>query len=277
MFRILLVAVLSVFPLLARAQSAQQALVDRAALSVQDMFAVPNPSQPGDWLRHARAVMVCPRVFRIGFIFGVSGGECALLARDAAGSWSAPAFYEFRNGSFGLQAGIQDAETVMMIMSQRGLAAIMDSQFKFGADASITVVTLGAGAEADTTAALRADILASSQARGLFASIALNGSLLSSDTAWNRAYYGRDLAARQIVVQMQVNNPGADPLRALLTRFGGPGPTMATYLPPRQPAYAPPARAYEPPGARSAPPPAVTAGPQPLMPVQQQSLPPPRH
>lgn len=272
MFRILLVAALSLFPLLARAQSVQQALVDRAALAVQDMFGAPSPTDPGNWLRRARAVMVCPRVFRIGFIFGVSGGECALLARDAAGSWSAPAFYEFRNGSFGLQAGIQDAETVMMIMSERGLAAVMDSQFKFGADASITLVTLGAGAEADTTAALRADILASSQARGLFASIALNGSMLSSDTDWNRAYYGRDLAARQIVVQMQANNPGADPLRALLTRYGRPGPAMATYLPPQH-AYPAPAQIYATPGATSASP---SAGPQPLMPVQQQPLPPPR-
>jgi SH3 domain-containing YSC84-like protein 1 len=275
MFRILLVAVLSLFPLLAHAQSRQQALVDRAALSVQDMFSAQSQADSSSWLRRARAVMVCPRVFRIGFIFGVSGGECVLLARDAAGSWSAPAFYEFRNGSFGLQAGIQDAEIVMMIMSERALAAIMDSQFKFGADASITVVNLGAGAEADTTAALRADILATSQARGLFVSIALNGSLLASDTDWNRFYYGRDLAARQIVVQMQANNPGADPLRALLTRFGGPGPAMAqSSYPPGGPAYSSGAPAYPPPGSEA---PASSSGPQPLMPVQQQSLPPPHH
>lgn len=275
MFRILLVAVLSLLPLVARAQSEQQALVDRAALAVQDMFGAPNPTEPGHWLRRARAVMVCPRVFRIGFIFGISGGECVLLARDAAGSWSAPAFYELRSGSFGLQGGIDDSQTAMMIMTERGLGALLDSQFKFGADASITVATAGAGAEADTTAALRADILASSQSRGLYASIALNGSLVSSDTQWNRAYYGRDLAARQIVIQMQANNPGADPLRALLTRYGGPGPAMARSYPPQGPAYAGAAPAYPPPREPPATP-AVTAGPQPLMPVQQQSLPAPR-
>jgi lipid-binding SYLF domain-containing protein len=275
MFRILLVAVLTMFPLLAQAQSQQQALVDRAALAVQDMFGAPNPTDPAAWLRRARAVVVCPRVFRIGFIFGVAGGECAMLARDAAGSWSAPAFYELRSGSFGLQGGIEDSQLVMMIMTERGLGALLDSQFKFGADASITVATAGAGAEAGTTAALRADILASSQSRGLYASIALNGSLVSSDTEWNRAYYGRDLAARQIVIQMQANNPGADPLRALLTRYGGAGPAMARSHPPG-PAYAGAAPPYPPPGE---PPgaPAVTAGPQPLMPVQQQSLPAPRH
>ncbi len=269
MIRILVIVLLTLLPTLARAQSEQQALVDRAALTVQDIFSRPQPSDPARWLHHARAVMICPRLFRIGFIFGVSGGECVLLARDAAGSWSAPAFYELRSGSFGLQAGIQDSQTVLMIMSNRGLAALMDSQFKIGGDASITLATIGAGVEGDTTAALRADILATSLSRGLFASIALNGSLLSSDTDWNQAYYGRPLAARQIVVQMAVNNPGADPLRALLTRFGAPAtPVARAYAP--GPAYPSSAPAYPP--AEIAP--ATT--PQPLMPVQQQALPPPR-
>ncbi|MBV9756907.1 MAG: lipid-binding SYLF domain-containing protein [Alphaproteobacteria bacterium] len=269
MFRVVIVAALLLFPVLARAQSPQQALVDRAALTVQDMFGGPAQSDPYSWLRRARAVMVCPRVFRIGFIFGVAGGECVLLARDAAGSWSAPAFYELRTGSFGLQAGLEDSETVLMIMSERALAAVMDSQFKIGGDASITLVTLGAGAEADTTAALRADILATSQARGLYASIALNGSLLSSDTDWNRFYYGRPLAARQVVEQMQANNPGADPLRGLLTRYAGPGAAMARSYVPQPPPYPPPP-------AAAAMPIAPEGAPQPLMPVQQQPLPPPR-
>jgi len=273
MFRFLLVAVLAALPLLARAQTQQQALVDRATLTAQDMFGLPNLNDPGAALRRARAVMICPQVFRVSFIFGVSGGECALLARDGAGSWSAPAFYDLGGGSFGAQAGIQDAEVVMLIMTGRALAAVMDNQFKIGGDASITVATAGAGIEGDTTGAFRADIVAYSQSRGLFVGLALNGGLLSSDTRWNHAYYGRDLAARQIVIDMQVNNPGADPLRAMLTRFGAPGPTMArSYAPP---AYVRSAPAYQPPVAPLA---APIGAPQPLMPVQQEPLPPPaRH
>ena len=264
MFRLLVLALLVLVPRLAQAQTRQQSLVDRATLTVQDMFGVPNVNQPGDALRQARAVMVCPRIFRVSFFFGAAGGECVLLARDGAGSWSDPAFYNLGSGSFGVQAGIQDNELVMMILTERGLDALMDSQFKIGGDASITVATAGAGIEGDTTAALRADILAYSKSRGLFVGVALNGSLLSSETPWNRAYYGRDFAARQIVVQMAANNPGADPLRAMLSRFGNGAPAMAAYAPP--PAYAP---SYPPPGQ---PP----SAPQRLMPVQQEPLPPPR-
>ena len=45
----------------------------------------------------------------------------------------------------------------------------MDSQFKFGADASIAIATIGAGVEGATTADLGADIVVAAKTRGLFA------------------------------------------------------------------------------------------------------------
>jgi lipid-binding SYLF domain-containing protein len=281
----------------AQAQTAEQAVVDRATLTVQEMLGGPDKGQQIDMLRRARAVMVCPQIFRAGFLLGGSGGQCVLVARDGAGSWSAPAFFHIGTGSIGFQAGIQDSEVMMMILTPRGLGAIMDSSFKFGGDASIAVATVGAGVEGATTAALSADIVAFSQTRGLFAGIALNGSLLTSQTRANRAYYGQDLAARQIVLQMQANNPGADPLRQMLMHFSGapsaPAPRPGAYG--GQPGYAP-QQPYEPPpggyaqqqggyqpngyqqggyqpGGYSGSPP---SGPQPLAPIQQQNLDPPR-
>jgi lipid-binding SYLF domain-containing protein len=111
----------------------------------------------------------------------------------------------------------------------------MDSQFKFGADAAIAVATIGAGVEGSTTAAAGADIIAFARARGLFAGIALEGSLLTNRSEMNRAYYGQDISARQIVVAMQAHNPGADPLRAALMRYGSAEATAPA------PAQAPPA------------------------------------
>ena len=120
------------------------------------------------------------------------------------------------SGSVGLQIGVQDMQVMMLIMSDRGLGALMDSQFKIGADASIAFATIGAGVEGSTTSAAGADIIAFSRARGLFAGIALEGSLLTNRSERNRAYYGQEASPRQIVVAMQAHNPGADPLRAAL-------------------------------------------------------------
>jgi lipid-binding SYLF domain-containing protein len=205
----------------ARAQQEEQTLVDRATLTVQEMLSSEEGArEPTSLLRRARGVLICPRVFRAGFILGGEGGSCVLVGRDGAGSWSSPAFYGMGSGSFGLQIGVQDAMVLMLIMSDRAMNAVMDSQFKFGADASIAIATVGAGLQGSTTSAVGADIVAFARSRGLFAGISLSGSLLSYRPESARAYYGRDLSARQIVVSMEAHNPGADPLRGVLMRFG---------------------------------------------------------
>jgi lipid-binding SYLF domain-containing protein len=236
----------------ALAQAEQQALVDRSTLAVQEMLSAGDGGNAAHFndavtlLRRARAVMVCPRVFRAGFIFGGQGGSCVLVARDGAGSWSSPAFYGMGSGSIGLQAGIQDAMVMMVILTDKGLSALMDSQFKIGADASIAVATIGGGIAGATTAAVGADIVTFAKTRGLYAGIALDGSLLSGRSEWNRAYYGQSYGARQIVVDMAAYNPGADPLRAALMRYGSGQPTaQAPQQGYAQPGYQQPAQPYQ--------------------------------
>src|SRR4051794_39980107 len=221
----------------------EQALVDRATLSVQEILGEGNDKLNAQrLLRRARAAMVCPRIFRAGFFFGGEGGGCVLLGRDAAGSWSSPAFYTLGSGSFGLQAGIQDLQVLMLIMNDKALNAVLDSQMKLGADASLAVATLGGSVSGATTAAVGGDIVAFARARGLFAGLTLEGSLLSSRSEWNRNYYRQEVSPRQIVVAMQAHNPGADPLRAALLRYGSGGPAAAAAPPPAAP-YSPGAAA----------------------------------
>ena len=258
----LLGLLLLAMPVMAAAQERgePQALVDRATLAVQEMLTVGDPPAVEDarrLLRRARAVVVCPQVFRAGFILGGQGGGCVLLGRDAAGSWSAPAFYGLSSASLGFQIGVQDMQVMMLVMNEPALVALMDSQFQFGADASLSVATIGAGIAGATTSAAGADIVAIARARGLFAGIALEGSLLSARSGWNQAYYGQDLGPRQIVLAMQANNPGADPLRGALMRHGAavPAPPPVVQAAPAQAA------------AAHAPPPAAGVQPGPLPPV----------
>jgi len=267
MIRILLAATaLAVLPWLAprpaHAQGDQQTLVDRSTLAIQEMVNQDLSDDPRRMLGRARAVMICPRVFKAGFFFGGEGGACVLLARAGNGTWSYPAFYGMGSGSFGLQIGIQDAQFVMMIMTEKGLRAILDSQFKLGADVSLAIATIGAGVQGATTGALGADIVAFSQTRGLFGGVSVEGSLMGQKSEWNRAYYGREMGSHQIVMDMQASNPGADPLRDVLTRYGTPEQKQAAVPAPA---------AYQPPPVAGAP-----TDLQPRSPVQQQSLPPPK-
>lgn len=266
MQRTLMAAAFSLLTLAsAHAQSDEQALVDRSTLALQEMMTQTVSQDPRQALQSARGVLICPQVFRAGFFIGGEGGGCVLVARGASNTWSYPAFYGMGSASFGLQIGIQDAQFVMMIMTERGLRSVLNSQVKLGADASIAVATIGGGVQGSTTAALGADIVAFSSTRGLYGGISLAGSVMGTRPEWNRAYYGRDFGSQDVVMGMQGANPGADPLREILTRYGTP---PAPALPPAQTGAAPPP---PPPGA--APP--LPPGAAPPGAVQQQSLPPP--
>jgi lipid-binding SYLF domain-containing protein len=100
----------------------------------------------------------------------------------------------------------------------------------WGPKAGITVAIYGVDAQAATTAALGADIVAFASSRGLFGGIATQLSVLSQQTESNQSYYGQSFAGRQIVAQMQATNPGANPLRQVLARYGAPGQSTTTQL-----------------------------------------------
>ena len=75
------------------------------------------------------------------------------------------------------------------------------------------------------------------RSRGLYAGLSLDGSLITVKSDWNAAYYGQPIAAQQLVMQNQGNNPGAAPLREMLGRFSG---AVAPGLPANvAPTYAP--------------------------------------
>nr|WP_242403423.1 lipid-binding SYLF domain-containing protein [Asaia platycodi] len=199
------------------ATSTQQALVDRATLAVQDIFQGTTPnSRAQRYLAKARAVMVCPSVFRMSIVFGGAGGGCLLLSRDARGSWSDPAFYTLSSASMGLQLGVESSELMFFVMSDRGLQALLDSQFKFSAGASASFANMGSGIESGSAGASNTDILALQKSSGLFAGASLGGSKLTIDSGANRAFYNQPVGPEDIVISMRVNNTGADPLRRVL-------------------------------------------------------------
>ena len=235
----------------------QQELVDRATLAAQEVLNDREGHDARAVLPKARAVMICPRVFRAGFLFAGEGGGCVLLARGGQGTWSSPAFYSLSSGSVGLQAGVQDAEVMMMILTENGLRSVLDNQFKIGGNASVALVTLGGGVQGSTTTNLDADIVAFERPRGFFAGFSVEGSVMSADTGGDQVYYNQPVGTVDIVMAMRVNNPAADPLRSVLMRYGA--GQAAPALPPPVAAYSEPQVSYAPPGA-----------------VQQQALPPPR-
>src|SRR5580692_327122 len=127
----------------------------------------------------AKAIYIVPKLVKGGFIFGAEGGDGVLLHRTSHG-WSTPTFYGMGSASFGLQAGLEQAELVFIINSDRALRGIESGNFKLGAGAGITVVTLSGGAEGATTAR-GGDIVVWTSATGAYGGLTFNGSVISPD------------------------------------------------------------------------------------------------
>jgi len=201
----------------ARAASDQQNLVDEARITLDHLKSDQEFGNASELLRRARAVLIVPNLVKAGFFFGGEGGDGVMLARSAGGTWTHPAFYTLASASFGLQIGIQQAEVIMIIESDKALTALEQDQFKFGAQAGIAVVTLGSSAQAASSTALSsADIIVWSSSSGAYAGLTLEGSLVKPRDSYNEAYYGRPMAVKQILNLNEGNNPGADNLRAAL-------------------------------------------------------------
>jgi lipid-binding SYLF domain-containing protein len=134
-------------------------------------------------LQNARAVYIVPKLVKAGFIFGAEGGSGVLLHRTGRG-WSSPRFYDMGSASFGLQIGLEQAELVFIINSDRALKGIEGGNFKIGANAGITVVTLSSGAEGATTAR-GGDIVVWTSGTGAYGGLTVNGSIIKGDDEMN--------------------------------------------------------------------------------------------
>jgi SH3 domain-containing YSC84-like protein 1 len=168
-----------------------------------------------DNVKRARGVVIAPGITRAGFIFGGSGGNALLLARDAkTGAWAGPAFYNMSTASVGLQAGVDVSEVVILVMNDKGLDSLMSRSTKFGADASIAAGPKGVNA----TAPIAADLVSFSRSKGAYAGLSLDGAVISPDNDANTAYYGQQILPSDILVKHTVNKPQSAPLQQALSR-----------------------------------------------------------
>jgi len=202
----------------ARAQVDQQQAVNQALGTVERLRTKQNFKVEFDAdLARARAVLIVPDLYKVGFVIGGQFGNGVLLVRRKDGSFSYPAFYSLSGGSIGLQIGAEDVSIVFLVMSDRGLEALMQNQFKIGAEAQAAIAVVGGGVEGNTTSNGGIDIKAYALgAIGLYGSLSLEGAVITPRDSWNQAYYGRPITARAVVMQNLAQNPEADRLRDIL-------------------------------------------------------------
>lgn len=200
-------------------QKARQT-VEKAKLTVETFQsdAVFTRNYDG-YLKTAKGFLIIPQMVKGAFIFGGSGGSGVLVARDEeAGGWSQPAFYTLGGVSFGLQAGGQASETLIIVTNERGLNRLLNSGAKLGADLSMAVGPIGEGVG---TANITADLIVFTRNKGLYGGVSVEGSVVDVRQSWNRAYFGEDLRPSDILIHGKGENPSSDPLLEAVAKLTG--------------------------------------------------------
>lgn len=166
-----------------------EAVVDSANTVLREVMSAPGNEIPHAMLADAKAIAIVPSVVKLGFLVGVRHGRGVLVVKDEQGRWKPPVFITITGGSFGWQAGIQAADLLLVFKTQRSIEGLMRGKLTLGADASVAAGPIGRQAAAATDATLESEIYSYSRSRGLFAGVALDGSAVQTDPAWNVTYY----------------------------------------------------------------------------------------
>ena len=197
----LLLTVLAIAATLSAVLSAHPADPERlkdAEVVLTEMAGGGDAGIPTSLLAKARCVVVIPGLKKVALGFGGQYGKGYLSCRREGG-WSAPASVRVEGGSFGLQIGASETDVILLVMNERGIDRLLSNEFKVGADAAVAAGPVGREASAETDITMRAEMLAWSRSRGVFAGIALQGSTIRQDKGENKELYGRELTNREIV------------------------------------------------------------------------------
>ena len=207
--------VLFILPVWGADKAKDEETLRNAATVLQGM--IEGNGVPQDVLVRADCVIVLPSVKKFGFGIGGSGGRGPMTCRagkNFTGKWSAPAMYSIGGASFGLQAGGSSTDFVLLIMSQRGVDAMLQGKTKLGRNATAAAGPSGA---TSVSAVGQTDVLTYGRASGLFAGMSLGAATLEPDNDANQRLYEKAITAKEILTGNAVKTPsGGTALISLL-------------------------------------------------------------
>jgi lipid-binding SYLF domain-containing protein len=204
--------------------------VDKAGTVLTEITGAPDKGIPESVMKKAKCVVVVPSLVKAGFVFGGQYGRGVASCHNAGG-WSAPAPILIGGGSWGLQIGGEAVDLVLLVMNDKGMDSLLHDKFKLGADASAAAGPVGRQAEADTDAAMKAEVLTYSRARGIFAGVTLNGAVVKQDKDATKALYGNEIAYDSLLKGQVPPPSGSKSFLTALKKFSAEAQTASARKP----------------------------------------------
>jgi lipid-binding SYLF domain-containing protein len=218
---LLFAVIVVVAPATAQADARTEERLQQSQRVFESFSDLTEQSIPTWMLERAYGVVVVPRVVKVALTIGGRGGRGVMAVRNPDGTWSPPVFVTLGGVNFGFQIGVQSTDIVLVLMSRESVEGIAGGKVTLGADASVAAGPLGRASSAATDATLSAQVLSYSRNSGLFAGVALDGTVIAVDRGANESFDGvSGILASQILAN-KVGNvpPAAQEFVAALTRI----------------------------------------------------------
>ena len=155
--------------------------ISAAHAVLHELMATPDKGIPLDIAAKAQCVAVVPGFKKGAFLVGAQYGQGVATCRSANG-WSAPVFIQMTGASFGLQAGGQSTDLVLIGVNRKSLDDLLKDKVKLGGDLAVAAGPVGRNSQAATTELANAEFLTYSRSKGLFAGIDLTGDVVNQNT-----------------------------------------------------------------------------------------------
>jgi lipid-binding SYLF domain-containing protein len=157
-----------------RSEAASAARIDaNVQVTLKEFFSRVRGSR--ELVSKSAAVLVFPSVIKAGIGVGGEYGEGALLTRERTVD-----YYNIVSGSIGFQFGAQSRSIIIVFMTPEALAGFRrTSGWKAGVDASIAIITVGAGGSIDTSRIASPIVGFIFDGTGLMLNLTLDGSKIT--------------------------------------------------------------------------------------------------
>lgn len=198
---------------LSNIQASEQDVVARSAEIVREFRALPEKRIPRRVLRNAQGLAII-RVVKVGFVFSGKGGDGVVVARTGHG-WSGPSFIGTGGAGWGLQAGAQVTDFVLVLNNRAAVRAFSRAgNITLGGDVSAAAGPVGRDIAASITP--KAAVYTYGRSKGLFAGASLEGAIIATRGEANARYYGRPVTTSAILSGKVTPPKRANRLRSAL-------------------------------------------------------------
>jgi lipid-binding SYLF domain-containing protein len=160
-----------------------------------------------DLFEKSKCAIIIPNMKKGGFLLAAQYGKGFVSCKDKSSKFASLSAVKLEGGSFGLQAGGEGSDIVMLVMNDKGMSHLASSKFTLGGEASIAAGPVGRDTTAQTDATMNAEILSWSKSRGVFGGISLKGSTLRPDDDGNQNLYSKKVNAKAVHVDMTESAP----------------------------------------------------------------------